>query len=70
MVGDLVDLTDGEVVPIDGKTIRGAKSGGKKSPFHMVSAWASTNNMVLGQVRFLRNLMKLQLFPDYWRYSL
>jgi predicted transposase YbfD/YdcC len=50
-VSCLVNLTDREVIPIDGKTIRGAKSSGKKSPFHMVSAWASKNNMVLGQVK-------------------
>ena len=47
----LVELSDGEVVPIDGKTLRGAKANGKKSPIHMVSAWASENNMVLGQVK-------------------
>ena len=36
-----VELTDVEVVHIDGKTLRGAKANGKKSPIHMVSAWAS-----------------------------
>jgi predicted transposase YbfD/YdcC len=46
----LVTITDGEVIAIDGKTIRGAKSRAKKSPFHIVSAWASDNNVVLGQV--------------------
>ena len=50
-VSHLVDLSHGEIIPIDGKTIRGAKYKGKKSPFHMVSAWASQNNMVLGQVK-------------------
>ena len=62
-VGDLVDLTDGEVVPIDGKTIRGAKSGGKKSPFHMVSAWASTNNMALGQVKVSEKSNEITAIP-------
>ena len=32
----LVELTDGEVIPIVGKTLRGAKANGKKSPIHMV----------------------------------
>ena len=50
-VSRLVNLTDGEVIPIDGKTIRGAKANGKKTPFHMVSAWATNNNLVLGQVK-------------------
>ena len=50
-VQELANLNDKEVVAIDGKTIRGAKSHGKKSPIHMVSAWASEQNMVLGQVK-------------------
>ncbi|NOZ34485.1 MAG: ISAs1 family transposase, partial [Chlorobi bacterium] len=41
----------GQVIAIDGKTLRGAKSKGKKSPVHMVSAWANQNNLVLGQLR-------------------
>ncbi len=50
-VNSIVDLSKGQVIAIDGKTIRGAKSNGKKSPIHMVSAWACENNMVLGQVK-------------------
>ncbi len=45
-----VKIEMGEFISIDGKTIRGAKSKGKKSPFHIVSAWASKANLVLGQV--------------------
>jgi len=48
-VRSLIKVKKGELVSIDGKTIRGAKSKGKKSPFHVISAWASENNMVLGQ---------------------
>jgi len=62
-VRDLVDLTNGEVIPIDGKTIRGAKSKGKKSPFHMVSAWASENNMVLGQVKVSEKSNEITAIP-------
>lgn len=42
-ISRLVNLTDGEIIPIDGKTIRGAKANGKKSPFHMVSTWVANN---------------------------
>lgn len=59
----IVNLTDGEVIPIDGKTIRGAKSGGKKSPFHMVSAWATRNNMVLGQVKVSEKSNEITAIP-------
>jgi len=42
--------TEGEIVSIDGKTLRGSR-GGKRNPLHMVSAWANANQMVLGQVK-------------------
>ena len=42
-------VTDGEVISIDGKVLRGSRDQGKKSIVHMVSAWAGTNNMVLAQ---------------------
>jgi hypothetical protein len=44
----LAQRTPNEVIAIDGKTIRGAKSNGLKSPVHLVSAWANDNNLVLG----------------------
>ena len=50
-VKSISELLPKEVVAIDGKTIRGAKSKGNKSPIHMVSAFASANNLVLGQVK-------------------
>lgn len=62
-VSSLVNLTEGEVIPIDGKTIRGAKSNGKKSPFHMVSAWADKNNMVLGQVKVSEKSNEITAIP-------
>ena len=41
--------TKGEIVSIDGKTVR--RSGGQdQKPIHMVSAWASQQQMVLGQI--------------------
>jgi hypothetical protein len=50
-VSSIADLSLGQIIAIDGKTIRGAKHKGKKSPIHMVSAWACENNLVLGQVK-------------------
>ena len=47
----LHDITDGQLVAIDGKTLRrsfDAASG--KSAIHMVSAWATANHISLGQV--------------------
>jgi predicted transposase YbfD/YdcC len=47
----LHEVTDGQVVAIDGKTLRrsfDAASG--KTAIHMVSAWATANHISLGQV--------------------
>lgn len=41
--------TEGEVVSIDGKTLR-RSGGGSQNPIHMVSAWANEQQMVLGQL--------------------
>jgi len=49
-INDACQLTEGEVVAIDGKTVRRSfKKGARKSAIHMVSAWASENNLILGQ---------------------
>jgi predicted transposase YbfD/YdcC len=48
-VGSIAKLSAGEVVAIDGKTLCGTRQDGKKQLVHMVSAWASANNLVLGQ---------------------
>lgn len=62
-VKTLASLTDKEIVAIDGKTIRGAKSKGKKSPVHMVSAFACANNLVLGQVKTAEKSNEITAIP-------
>ena len=45
-------LTQGQVIAIDGKTLRRSHDQAKgKSAIHMVSAWASANHLVLGQTK-------------------
>ena len=44
----VVQLTEGEIIALDGKTARGSRDG-EKSPLHMVSAWSAANGVVLGQ---------------------
>jgi len=42
---------DGQLVAIDGKTIRASvDKAGQKSAIHMVNAWCNMNHLVLGQV--------------------
>jgi len=63
-VNSISQITKGQVIAIDGKTIRGAKSKGKKSPVHMVSAWANENNIVLGQVRVNEKSNEITAIPQ------
>ncbi|MDF2866625.1 MAG: transposase family protein, partial [Gammaproteobacteria bacterium] len=43
-------LTEGEIVAIDGKQARRSyDKGTRKAAIHMVSAWACQNGIVLGQ---------------------
>jgi predicted transposase YbfD/YdcC len=62
-VATLLHPTKGEVVAIDGKTIRGAKVNGK-SPIHMVSAWACENNIVLGQIKTSEKSNEITAIPE------
>jgi len=50
-VQTLVPATDGEVVAIDGKTLRRSHDRTHdRAALHLVSAWAKTNSAVFGQV--------------------
>lgn len=58
-------LTQGEVIPIDGKTVRGSydRSSGKGA-IHMVSAWASRNRLVLGQRKVNEKSNEITAIPQ------
>ena len=51
-VQELIPTLDREVVPIDGKCLRGSydREGGLKA-LHLVTAWASQQNLTLGQIK-------------------
>jgi predicted transposase YbfD/YdcC len=57
-------LTGGEVIAIDGKTICGSRDKGNKSIVHMVSAWASVNNIVLGQLKVDAKSNEITAIPE------
>ena len=47
----LHEITDGQIVAIDGKTLRRSfDAASSKAAIHMVSAWATANHISLGQV--------------------
>lgn len=45
----LLTIFDGEVVAIDGKCMQGSSDEGTGTYIHLVSAWASANNLLLAQ---------------------
>ncbi len=56
---------DGKVVAIDGKKVRRSyDSGSQKAAIHMVSAWASENRVVLGQVKTEEKSNEINAIPE------
>ena len=63
-ISSLAKLVKGEVISLDGKTIRGAKKYGSKSVIHLVSAWASENQLVLGQFKVDEKSNEITAIPS------
>lgn len=62
-VREVAQLSQGEVVSIDGKAIRGSRQAGNKAIVHMVSAWANTNHLVLAQRRVADKSNEITAIP-------
>jgi hypothetical protein len=62
-------VSKGQVIAIDGKTVRGSHNRGVgKAAIHMVSAWATQNGIALGHAKSMTNRMKLPPFQNYCGY--
>jgi len=62
------NITDGQLINIDGKTLRGSYDrGSKKGMIHMVSAWASQNRLVLGQRKVNEKSNEITAIPELLR---
>jgi predicted transposase YbfD/YdcC len=62
------EVTQGEVVAIDGKTLRRSfDRAASKGAIHMVSAWASTNRVVLGQQKVDEKSNEITAIPALLR---
>jgi predicted transposase YbfD/YdcC len=64
-VQSVFEVTDGQVIAVDGKTLR--RSGDKtlgKAAIHMVSAWATQSRLVLGQVKTEEKSNEITAFPQ------
>jgi len=62
-VSEVAKLSKGEVVSIDGKSLRATKSKDGKRIVHMVSAWASANKLSLGQVKVEEKSNEITAIP-------
>jgi predicted transposase YbfD/YdcC len=61
-------VTNGQVLPIDGKTLRGSYDPrDAKAAVHMVSAWASANRMILAQVKTDDKSNEITAIPELLR---
>jgi predicted transposase YbfD/YdcC len=59
------DLTAGQVVAIDGKRLRRSHDGRLgRAAIHMVSAWASANRLVLGQLKTDEKSNEIRAIPE------
>ena len=64
-VRSMSELAQGEVVAIDGKTLRGCHDRARgRGPLHMVSAWATEHRMVLGQTRTSAHSNEITAIPE------
>lgn len=64
-VKSISNVTQGEVIAIDGKTLRHSyDESQEKSAIQMVSAWATTNRLVLGQVKVDSKSNEITAIPE------
>ena len=57
--------TNGEIIAIDGKTAKGSYDKGKvKGVIHMVSAFATANELVLGQIKINDKSNEITTIPE------
>jgi len=60
----IVAATGAQVIPIDGKTLRGSYDReAKQSALHLVSAWASANRLLLAQVKVDQKTNEITAIP-------
>jgi len=58
----------GQVISVDGKTLRRSYDrGDNKAALHMVSAWASANRLVLGQLKTEEKSNEITAIPELLR---
>jgi predicted transposase YbfD/YdcC len=62
-VRGVAQMAEGEVVAIDGKQVRGVRTEDGKEGLRMVSAWASEQRLVLGQLKTAEKSNEITAIP-------
>ena len=63
-MNDVVEAVDGNVIAIDGKTVRGSfDKASRKNALHMVSAWSCASGVALGQVKTSEKSNEITAIP-------
>jgi predicted transposase YbfD/YdcC len=63
-VESIIETTGAQVIPIDGKTLRGSYDRTlEKTALHLVSAWSSQHRLVLGQVKVADKSNEITAIP-------
>jgi len=64
-VESISELFEGEIVSIDGKTLRRSHDRNyDKKAIHIVSAWAAANSLVLGQIKTEEKSNEITAIPE------
>ncbi|KDY37769.1 DDE_Tnp_1-associated family protein [Escherichia coli 2-427-07_S3_C1] len=63
---DCHSSNDKDVIAIDGKTLRHSyDKSRRRGAIHVISAFSTMHSLVIGQIRRMRNLMRLQLSQNF-----
>ncbi len=64
-VQDVFQVAGAQIIPVDGKTLKGSyDKRSNKAAIHMVSAWASSNGIVLGQIKTDEKSNEITAIPE------
>ena len=64
-VQSVFEISGGQLIAIDGKSLRGSyERGGKRAMIHMVSAWATQTRIVLGQGKVNEKSNEITAIPE------
>lgn len=64
-INSLIETKNGDIIPIDGKTLRRSHDkNNSKAAIHMVSAWSSKNQVVLGQYKVDEKSNEITAIPE------